>query len=167
MCPTTATVRGSDVRTEMTSTWSASAPRSQRAPRNGSAATRPSEPPVRGTRAMSASAHSPRNTSDHLQLSWRRRRPIVAVGEPGDEGLARQWTGEVVALYDVGTHHREHLPGHGVLDAFGGDGQAELMGQVDRGSDDDLVLRVLAEHRDERAVDLELVDGQPLEIGQR
>src|SRR3954453_20567960 len=111
MCPPTATTCGKDVSTEMTSTWSRRPPTSQRTPRNGSVTTRFIEPPVSGTAARSASAHRPRNTSDHLQLSGRGGLLRLPPADPGEERVAGERTGEVVALDDVGAHRREHLPG--------------------------------------------------------
>jgi hypothetical protein len=73
----------------------------------------------------------------------------------------------VVALGGVGAHVGERGQRRRVLDALGDDADAERASQLDGRADDREVDVVRRELRDERAVDLELVDGQPLEVGQR
>ena len=54
-----------------------------------------------------------------------------------------------------------------ILDAFGHDGQAEGMRQADRGAHNGRVVVVAGDMRDKGLVDLQLVDRQTLEVGQR
>src|SRR3712207_7764808 len=51
--------------------------------------------------------------------------------------------------------------------SFGDDPQAEHMRQVDRRGDDRLIARINPEARDERAVDLQDIEREALEVGQR
>src|SRR5262245_6894058 len=75
--------------------------------------------------------------------------------------------GEQVAL---GPITAEALQPHLLLDglnAFGDRRQPERAPEADDGVDDGLVLRVLAKPGDEAAVDLEEVDREPLQVGER
>ena len=56
---------------------------------------------------------------------------------------------EVVALARVASQGRDLLVLLGGLDAFGDDGHAQVVGQVDDGADDGLAARSLAEVGDE------------------
>ena len=53
------------------------------------------------------------------------------------------------------------------LDALGDDAQVEPVGEVDGRADDRGVLRAVGHARDERLVDLELVDAELFEVGER
>ena len=55
----------------------------------------------------------------------------------------------------------------GGLDAFGDDGHAEAVGQLDDREDDGVARRVAFEVGDEALVDLHDVDREPLEVGER
>ena len=70
------------------------------------------------------------------------------------------------ALGEVAAEEREVLERGLVLDAFGDDLQAEIVGEVDRLADDDQVAFVLEHRRDERSVDLQLIDRKTPEVGE-
>ena len=53
------------------------------------------------------------------------------------------------------------------LDALGDDLEPEAAREVDRGAHDQQVVDVADDAGDERAVDLDLVERQPLEVGER
>ena len=53
------------------------------------------------------------------------------------------------------------------LDTFGDDGEVQRLGEADDRAHDRLALGVPAETVDERAVDLQRVDREPLEVGER
>src|SRR6266508_3037885 len=76
----------------------------------------------------------------------------------------RLWASEVVALERVAAELLEAALGLLVLDALGDDLQAEGVADVDGGPDDGRVAGVLAHLLDERLVDLEDVDRQPLQV---
>jgi len=55
----------------------------------------------------------------------------------------------------------------GILDAFGDDTQPEVVCQVDGRAHDHLVVARFEKVGDERPIDLDLVDWQPLQVGKR
>ena len=73
----------------------------------------------------------------------------------------------MVALGQVAAEQREMGQRGAVLDALGDDLQTEIVAEVDRRAHDDQVALVLEHRRDERAVDLELVDRHLAQVGQR
>ena len=80
---------------------------------------------------------------------------------------AGQRAREVVALGEVAAERLEVAPGVLGLDALGDDAQAEVVGEVDRGAHDRGVGGVDGHLDHERLVDLDHVDREPLEVGQR
>src|SRR5919112_5801682 len=75
--------------------------------------------------------------------------------------------GQVVALDRMTVEFGEPVPGRLVLDALRGDLEAEVPGQVDDAPDDLLIVGVAGQGGDEAAVDLDLVDREPAQVGQR
>ena len=89
------------------------------------------------------------------------------VGDPAGERVRGERAAQVVALGEVAAQRGEALERQLVLDALGDHLQPEVVAEVDRRAHDDQVALVLQHRRDERAVDLELVDRQALEVGKR
>jgi hypothetical protein len=73
----------------------------------------------------------------------------------------------VIALRQVAPQQRQALERRLVLHALGDDSQPEIVAEVDRRAHDDQVALVAEHRRDERPVDLELVDRQAPEIRKR
>ncbi len=90
------------------------------------------------------------------------------LGAPDDAGqvLGRGGPSHEVTLQGVAADLGQPLGGALVLDALGDDPQAQVVTQVDGAADDGHVAG-LGELLDEPLVDLELVDGQPLQVAQR
>jgi hypothetical protein len=77
------------------------------------------------------------------------------------EFVGQAWAAQEVALGAVTSVSAEHVHRHVVLDAFGGDGETQIVGEFDRRADDYRVVFVLVaigEAGDERFVDFDLVD---------
>ena len=74
---------------------------------------------------------------------------------------------EKIALGHVAAEAGQHVPGGAVLDTFGHDPQLQGVGQVDDGPHDRARAGVGGHGLDERLVDLQLVDRQVLQRGQR
>src|SRR3954451_17334775 len=165
--PPTATACGMDGHTVMTATCRTSAASTIDTPRNLSVVRRPSDPPHSGVINTSASAQRPRNTSHHLEPGGRNGLPEGLFGQRGGDAVSGDGARQVEALDGVGAHGRQHPQRYLVFDALGGDHQPELMPEVDRRADDDLVLRILAQCSHESPVDLQLVHRQLLEVGER
>src|SRR3954452_22589369 len=72
-----------------------------------------------------------------------------------------------VPLRVVAAEAREAVERGARLDALGSDTQAERARQLDGGAHDRVVGGVAVHHRDERAVDLDLVDWQALKLRER
>src|SRR5919108_334184 len=72
-----------------------------------------------------------------------------------------------VALRERAALFAERVPDLLRLDAFGHDREPEVAAEVDRRADDRRVARVVAHVHDERAVDLDRLHGQPLQVGER
>ena len=81
--------------------------------------------------------------------------------------LARHRLADEVALCERAAERAERVPDLLRLHAFRDDRQAEVPPEVDRGADDRRVARVVAHARDERAVDLDRLHRQPLEVRER
>jgi hypothetical protein len=77
------------------------------------------------------------------------------------------WNGaaQVVALGDVAAERRQLLPGVLGLDAFGDHPQSQVVAEVDGGPHDDGVAGAGRHLADERAVDLQLVYRELLQVG--
>src|SRR4051794_11282994 len=165
--PPTATACGIDGHTVMTTTCRTSATSTIDTPRNLSVVRRPSEPPHSGVINTSASAQRPRNTSHHLEPRSRNGVLERLFGQCGGDAVTGDGSRQVETLHGVRTHGRQHPQRDLVFDALGGDHQAELVPEVDRGADDDLVLRVLTERGHESPVDLQLVHRKLLEVSER
>jgi hypothetical protein len=87
--------------------------------------------------------------SDHAVdlLSVHRRAEIVALGQPAALGI----------------EHRQLL---GALDAFGDRIEAEAATETERGPHDRRRARIVLERGDERAVELDLVEGEAAQIAE-
>ena len=72
----------------------------------------------------------------------------------------------VVALGDVTTDVAQPVQRLGILDTLGDDAQSKVVAQLDRGANDDRVVALGRHVHDERLVDLELVDLEPLQVRQ-
>jgi hypothetical protein len=94
------------------------------------------------------------------------RRPATAAthvtSSSAGSGLLR-----VVALRDVAAEPREIVQRLLALDAFGDDGEAEVVAEVDRRADDHGVVLVAFHLHHERLVDLEHVDREPFQVAER
>ena len=89
------------------------------------------------------------------------------VDEPCGELVEGQRPADAVALGDVASEDTEAVGDVVGLDALRHDLQAEVVTEVDRRSDDRLVLCVDDQVGDEAAVDLELGDRELAEVAQR
>ena len=74
---------------------------------------------------------------------------VWGLGEPGGEVFDGAGAGEEVALDAVAAVGDEEVEGGLVFDAFGDDGESEVVREVDDGADDDLGVGVGGEVDDE------------------
>ena len=95
------------------------------------------------------------------------RRAGLAVGHPGRQLVRRLRPAQVVALRDVAAELGQAVPDLLRLDALGDDLEPEVAAEVDRRAHDRGVVLVAGHVHDERLVDLDLVDRQPLEVAER
>lgn len=96
------------------------------------------------------------------------RRGPAACAHPVDEGDGREWAAHQLALRHVAADRAEDAPGFCVLDSFGDHLESHVVPEVDRGANDDEIVRGGFEQRQhERLVDLELVDRQSFEMSER
>ena len=70
------------------------------------------------------------------------------------------------ALCGIAAQFAQPITDHHRFDAFGHDGQPEVMGEVDRGPHDPVIV-ARGQAADQGPVNLQLVDGQLAEIAQR
>ena len=89
-----------------------------------------------------------------------------ARGQPAVELRRRQRAAEQEPLRHVAFQGGEHVEHLGRLDALGDDLEPEMAREVDGRAHDRRVGRVVGHADDEGAVDLDLVQGQALEVGQ-
>src|SRR5439155_15898781 len=87
------------------------------------------------------------------------------VADPSGHVFGRHGPAQVEALGHVAVEAGQQVPGDGRLDPFRHHPQGEFVPQVDGGPNDHRVTLDLVHVRDERPVDLDLVDGQALERG--
>src|SRR6185437_10032392 len=78
------------------------------------------------------------------------------------EGLADQ-----ITLREVAAELPQQAPGLGLLDSLGDDAQAHAVPQADGRSDDGRLIAAEARMRDERAIDLQLIDRQTAQLRER
>src|SRR5207245_3136150 len=71
-----------------------------------------------------------------------------------------------ISLGGEAPHLAQQVPGRFVLDALGDEIQPEATRELDRRPDNGGTTGIRREPADERAVDLDLLDGEPLEIGE-
>ena len=88
-------------------------------------------------------------------------------GEPTQQIVSSQRRREVVALDGVATCVGEDCAGDLVFGTLGDDRQAERVRHRDGGTDDDRVALVGGHVGDERAVELQFVSGQAVQVGER
>jgi hypothetical protein len=74
---------------------------------------------------------------------------------------------QVVPLHGDGPELLQPAPRGQILDAFGDDVEVQAAAEVGDGTHDHLVVRVVHEVPHEAAVDLDLLHGHALEVGQR
>ena len=79
----------------------------------------------------------------------------------------RQRLADVVALRHVAAHRAQPFERGFVLDAFGDHGESDVVREVDGRAHDDRIARVARHPLHERLVDLDLVQRQPAQIGER
>ena len=96
-----------------------------------------------------------------------RRRTRLPGRQPGPERVGFERLRDVEALRLVAAEVTEPVERLPVLDAFGDDPETEVAAQLHGGPDDREVLDPVEHVRHERAVDLELLDRQPLQVGER
>jgi hypothetical protein len=91
----------------------------------------------------------------------------LVVAHPLCHLFRRHGRGDAGALADVAAQIQQHSRLGRRLDAFGHHRAAEGAGQADHAFDDGAVLRVVEHVVHETAIDLQHVDRQPLQVGQR
>src|SRR5690606_32343777 len=124
-------------------------------------------PFFQASRVRSSSTGS---SEDSAMALPQRRQPRILGGSVNDQGgglVRRHRSAEVEALRLVAAQVAEEAQLALVLHALGDHLQAEVVGQGDDGADDGGVMLVAADTADETGVDLELVDRQPRQVGQR
>lgn len=89
------------------------------------------------------------------------------VATPRGERIGRQRLAEIVTLDFVAAMCRQKGGLQRVLDTLGDRGQLEAAGECDDGADDRLVAGVTTDAGDEGTVDLQRIDGQALQVGER
>nr|WP_255600999.1 hypothetical protein [Blastococcus sp. LR1] len=89
------------------------------------------------------------------------------LGQHDVQHLGGHRAAEEVALRDVAAQLAQRGHVLGLLDALGDDGQAEVVPEVHGAAHEDGVLRAGRHAEHERAVDLELVHGQPAQVAHR
>ena len=87
--------------------------------------------------------------------------------EPADQLVRWNGLAELEALYEVAVEPGDLVENGGGLDTLGHDLQAEVLAQVDDRLDDCPVVVVVENACDERPIDLDLVEGQLGEVGER
>ncbi len=105
------------------------------------------------------SARSRGRESGATRAAVRRSRSVSDLGGLGST--------DQIALREIAVERRKSTPDLGALDSLGDDVEAEVPGEIDRRADDRRVVRIVDHVGDEGAVDLELVDGQALEVRER
>ncbi len=81
-------------------------------------------------------------------------------------GRGQRWA-EIIALGDVATEAGQYLAGRAVFHPFGNRLEPQVVGEIDHGAHDRAGTRVLSHVLHEGPVDLEVVEWQIFEIGQR
>src|SRR5258706_2948280 len=103
-----------------------------------------------------------------MALSYTARFLVLAVGAPPFAKRApRQRRGEQLSLRQVAAERLQRLARLRELHALGEDAEAEVVREVDRAAHHGAVAGVGDEAGHERAIDLDLVDREALEMGER
>src|SRR6266545_3165924 len=87
--------------------------------------------------------------------------------EPLDQGVGGERAADVEALHHVAAHAGQDVPALAVLDTFGDYGEPEVVRQTNGGAHDRDVVLVAGDVPHERAIDLQFVDRQTLQVAQR
>src|SRR6202521_1746042 len=87
--------------------------------------------------------------------------------EPPCEMLGGKWAADEISLSLVAAHLLEEAEGGRVFDAFGDDPLPELVGKINAGLHDRAIPFAGAHFHDEGTVDLDFVDRQSAQVGER
>src|SRR6185295_19714650 len=88
----------------------------------------------------------------------------VKRAHPVDDLCGRKRCADEVSLRQIATHLAEHLPAISGFDAFGDYLHSQAVPQLDGRTHDHLIISLAFQIDDERLVDLDFIDWQPLEL---